>query len=236
MILSHPGQYISADRPPITRSDFAFPIRGMLLTCENRSSAKSRDPPSKERQPRTHTRALTRGSQTITSRAWPKASHTSDASCRHSFEQCKWPVQLLTVEEFRHAPTDAKRLAGVISLAAVIGGPHPHPERKLVEVTQGRNTFRQPPARQKAPAPARPDRRRACRHCPSGKSDFPVWPRQRNIPVFECPKSVFGNHHPVLHDEAHLSAFQSRKRTARVQFRSGLHRTGTLPSGPARRA
>jgi len=38
--------------------------------------------------------------------------------------------QWLVAEEFAHAPTDAKRLAGVISLAAVIGGPHPHPWTK----------------------------------------------------------------------------------------------------------
>jgi hypothetical protein len=164
----------------------------MLLTCENRSSAKSRDPPSKERQPRTHTRALTRGSQTITSRAWPKASHTSDASCRHSFEQCKWPVQLLTVEEFRHAPTDAKRLAGVISLAAVIGGPHPHPERKLVEVTQGRNTFQQAPARQKAPAQTGEAGPAPGMSALPGRANqiFLSSRARENIPVFECPKSV----------------------------------------------
>jgi transporter family protein len=45
------------------------------------------------------------------------------------------------VEEFRHAPTDAKRLAGVISLAAVIGGPHPHLVKTLVEAAQRRNTL-----------------------------------------------------------------------------------------------
>src|SRR3954451_11769379 len=54
------------------------------------------------------------------------ATRRENTSCCYSFEQRKRPNQLLTVEEFRHAPTDAKRLAGVISLAAVIGGPHPH--------------------------------------------------------------------------------------------------------------
>jgi hypothetical protein len=45
------------------------------------------------------------------------------------------------MEEFRHAPTDAKRPAGVISLAAIIGGPHPHLVKTLIEAMRRRNTL-----------------------------------------------------------------------------------------------
>jgi len=46
---------------------------------------------------------------------------------RHLSRSARRANQLLIAEEFGQPPTDAKRLAGVISLAAVIGGPHPHP-------------------------------------------------------------------------------------------------------------
>src|SRR6516165_7429905 len=42
---------------------------------------------------------------------------------------------------FGHAPTDAKRLAGVISLAAVIGGLHPHRLERLVGASDERNSL-----------------------------------------------------------------------------------------------
>lgn len=55
-----------------------------------------------------------------------------------------------------------KRLAGVISLAAVIGGPHPHPLETLVDAADPRNSSRT------AGAMARLDRRYlARRHRPS---------------------------------------------------------------------
>jgi hypothetical protein len=106
----------------------AFPIRGILFTCEiEPAKASTRQTNS---TPETIERcAPGRGSQATLFASTVKndcATRNNDASCCYSFEQRKTSNQLLTVEEFRHAPTDAKRLVGVISLAAVVGGPHPH--------------------------------------------------------------------------------------------------------------
>src|SRR5689334_13743053 len=64
-------------------------------------------------------------------------------ACPPPFEQRTVNNQLPVAEEFGHAPTDAKRLAGVISLAAVIGGPHPHQQGKLVDAPRRCKGFSQ---------------------------------------------------------------------------------------------
>jgi hypothetical protein len=137
-------------------------------------------------------RALTPGSQTITSRAWPKASHVGCLMPPlFRAAQVASPVAygggVQTCSHRRKAPGRSHQPCG-----GYRGTPSPS-RTKVSGGDAGAQYFfgRHQLARKPLQRPAKPDRRRACRHCPSGKSDFPVWPRQRKYSCFRMPQISF---------------------------------------------
>src|SRR4051794_16161337 len=86
-----------------------------LITCEGIRSVLGRGDA-----------ALSYPSKSSYSRAWPTRPRKRSLECLtcRSLRAAAKPIAY--GGGVGHAPTDARRLAGVISLVAVIGGPHPH--------------------------------------------------------------------------------------------------------------